>query len=146
MNSLPWDQRTLLGYLGMDMFIVCCGESYYFTNGSLLMLFVSICLHHKIFFKTFRNAVQRLDSPEEITDQKKFFCELIQFHNLTKGQPFLQQAIQFIIIIMIISIEFIFRWFLETAELYSPYLMIQLISSTVFLATVTFELDLVIIH
>lgn len=40
-------------------------------------------------------------------------------------------------------IEHFFRWFLETSELYSAYIMIQLIASMIILSAVMFQLDLV---
>lgn len=37
-------------------------------------------------------------------------------------------------------------WFIETADVYSPYVLIQLISSVVFLASSIFQMDLVNIY
>lgn len=54
-HSLPRDKSTLFGYSMHVFFSVVCCEAYFIANGSLLVLFISICLYHQTFYKKFRN-------------------------------------------------------------------------------------------
>lgn len=91
-------------------------------NAAILLPFVSICLHHQAFYKMFRHLLRKKVRSIEIQDDKEFLCEIINFHSTVKG------------------------WFLESAQVYSPHLMIQLICNMFILAVTVFQLDLVMIH
>lgn len=49
LSSMPWNTQTPLGYAGEVLFGLLLSEAYLIGNGSILMLFVCICLHHKAF-------------------------------------------------------------------------------------------------
>lgn len=77
---LPWNQTNLFGYVGETCFSIYSVESYYFTNGSILLLFISICLHHRGFLKVFHLLMNRINSCDDVETNKKRFADLIEFH------------------------------------------------------------------
>lgn len=83
--SLPWNQETPLGYVGYVGFNFLVVESYLIFNGTILLLFVSLCLHHRGFYEMFRHALGQLECPEPNRNDKHKLHKLIQFHYLVKG-------------------------------------------------------------
>lgn len=79
-RSLPWDTTTLTGYIGEIIFDINLAEAFYIATGVLLLLFMSICLHHRAFYKRFQHSLRALDQPNEIENIDKFICDLIRFH------------------------------------------------------------------
>lgn len=62
------------------------GDTYLAFNGLVLFLFISICLHHRAFYKRFEHSVRKLDQMEQNVDiVKRNLREIIQFHNSVKG-------------------------------------------------------------
>lgn len=81
---LPWNQTSALGY-AQDLFVeVLIGEAYMIFNGSFLLLFISICLHHQAFYKIFQLAVRKLDFSDRNQSDETTMCQLIRFHILVK--------------------------------------------------------------
>lgn len=82
---MPWDQSEIpLGYAG-DLFVeVLIGEAYMIFNGSFLLLFISICLHHQAFYKIFQIALRKLDFSDANRSDETTLCQLIRFHILVK--------------------------------------------------------------
>ena len=69
------------------MEIICgiiFGESYLLANGSVLLLFTSICLHHMALYNRFKCTISKLGDRKSPENDKKLLCDLIQFHNLAK--------------------------------------------------------------
>ncbi|XP_055296841.1 odorant receptor 22a-like [Sitodiplosis mosellana] len=114
---LPWDQSTLLGYFGEIIFIIISLEFYLVYNGVILLSFVSICLHHQAFNKMLRHSLRKLERPAENRNDREFLCKLIDFHNSIKS------------------------WFLETADIYSPHFVVELIGNMLLLSAFVFHLD-----
>ena len=54
-------------------------------NGTILLLFSSVCLHHLAFYKMFEHTLHQLDQPRNKRNDKKLLCELIRFHNTVKA-------------------------------------------------------------
>lgn len=77
---MPWDHTTPLGYTGEILFGALLSEAYLIGNGSILMLFVCMCLHHKAFFKMFEQMVHKLDLVDRGLEAKNRLCEIIQFY------------------------------------------------------------------
>lgn len=80
--SLPWNQDTLVGYIGEIAYCCFVGEAYILSNGVILLLFVSICLHHKAFYQMYENAVIKLtefDKNQNIHEYNNI-CDLVRFH------------------------------------------------------------------
>lgn len=87
-NSLPWDRETPLGYFGEIWFGTVSGQPYFLLNGVILLLFISMCLHHRAFFAIFQHNLRDLDKANrkrDIKATKYFICELIRFHSMVKG-------------------------------------------------------------
>ena len=81
---LPWNQTTKLGYFMEIICDIILGTSYFLANGSLLLLFISICLHHLAFYNRFKYSISKLGNSKNPENDKKLLCDLIQFHNLAK--------------------------------------------------------------
>ncbi|XP_055310916.1 putative odorant receptor 69a [Sitodiplosis mosellana] len=110
---LPWDQSTIPGYFAEIAFSILTAECYIVYNGAILLSFVSICLHHQAFYNIFYYSLRKLGRPNE----KELLCDLVDFHNSIKS------------------------WFSETADIYSPHFMVQLIINVLMLAIFVFQLD-----
>lgn len=80
--SVPWNQRTLLGYLAESAFIVSFAETYFISNGAVAVPFLAICWHHQAFYQMFREKLNQLNV--ESGNDKIVLCELIQFHTSVK--------------------------------------------------------------
>lgn len=78
--SLPWDQETPLGYFGEICISMICIEAYLLDNGALVLLFISMCLHHQAFYKMFQHSLLKLNRPDKNRNDKKHICNLIRFH------------------------------------------------------------------
>lgn len=83
-SSLPWDQSTPHGYFADVLFCIASGECYLIINGTLLILFVSICWHHQAFYERFRHSVLELNYPRNKSNANEILCELIRFHTTVK--------------------------------------------------------------
>lgn len=77
---LPWNKRTLRGYFYEICFDSVFGDTYLLANSSLLLLFISICLHHKEFAKRLSHSLRKLDYDDKARNNKDFLCELMNFH------------------------------------------------------------------
>lgn len=84
--SLPWNQKNLLGYFAEVIFNIHIANGYLLINGSMLLLFISLCYHHLAFYKMFKHTLQKLNEPNKRGDNEhQLLCgELIRFHNLVK--------------------------------------------------------------
>lgn len=79
--SLPWNQSTLHSYAFEASFTLFNGETYISINGTLLLLFISICLHHQTFYKIFRRTAAELNIRDQSENNKeKTLRKLILFH------------------------------------------------------------------
>lgn len=78
--SLPWDHRTPLGYFGELLIGKIMGKSNMLANGSMLLLFISICWHHQAFSQIFRHSVQNWSISDKNRNDAQILCDLIRFH------------------------------------------------------------------
>lgn len=84
--SLPWDQSSVVGYLGEVFHITIATKVYLIVNGVPLMLFISICTQHRAFYPIFKHSIDKWNARDKIQqiqhhrDGKKFICGLIRFH------------------------------------------------------------------
>lgn len=81
---LPWNLQTPRGYIGEILFSIGVCEAYLAFNGTILLMFVSICWHHRAFYKIFQNSLQKFDESVEKQNPKKILSELVSFHNSAK--------------------------------------------------------------
>lgn len=79
--SLPWNQNTPIGYITTMVYSISSSESYFLLNGSILLLFISMCLHHRAFYRRFEYSLDNLDNLNQKTNSNQEFSELIDFHN-----------------------------------------------------------------
>lgn len=110
------------------------------------MLFIGICLHHQAFFKIFHHGVSKLNQPDESQNDAELLRKLVQFRVLVKECVLPRK-------IFPLGNEFIFnqfksKWissfFLESADVYSPYILCHLVGTMIYFAVAVFQLDLVI--
>ncbi|XP_055307926.1 odorant receptor 85c-like [Sitodiplosis mosellana] len=120
--SLPWNQKTLIGYIFefLSEFVFSC--SYYYSNGTVVILFVSICLHHQAHFKIFQKSLTKLNGPGENRNDATLLRALIQFHGSAMN------------------------WFMASAQVHSGYILVQLLCSMLMMACVIFQMDLALKH
>lgn len=78
-SSLPWNQTTYLGYFAELLLLIPLAYGYMIINGTFLLLFISICMHHQAFHKMFKQSTNRTDKCDS-----KFLCDLMRFHVLAK--------------------------------------------------------------
>lgn len=116
--SLPWNQKTPLGYFYEIIYQMTTTQCYYSFNGIFLILYISICLHHRSFYKISQYAISRWEQNSKINN-KMFIHEMVQFHVTIKA------------------------WFIQSADMYSYVILVQLICSMLMMACLTFQLDLV---
>lgn len=85
--SLPWDQSTVIGYFGEQILINAICFVYSVINGVLLLLFISICLHHRTFYEIIRSWIDKWNNGNGNRcdlDSRKLLCDLIRFHMSSK--------------------------------------------------------------
>lgn len=81
--SLPWNQTTFSGYFGELGLVVSDTTGFMLVNGTLLLLFIQICMHHQAFSKVFNNAIAKTNQSIDTNGKRcnhRFLCDLIQFH------------------------------------------------------------------
>lgn len=82
-HRLPWDSSTLIGFIGEICFVLISYHFYNIINGSAILLFISICLHHRAFYKMIQHSIGKLDcsvNHQNHQNRDQLFCELIHFH------------------------------------------------------------------
>lgn len=82
--SLPWNQNTPIGYFAEVLYQMIAPDAFYITHGSVLLLFISICWHHKAFEQIIRHMMNQFDHLETDRNYKKSLCQIIQFHITVK--------------------------------------------------------------
>lgn len=80
--SMPWDRSYYLGYLGEICYVLCGGVTYILSTGALLLSFISLCLHHRAFFRIFQYFINRMNDPNQ--NHGLFFTDFFKFHNVVK--------------------------------------------------------------
>lgn len=158
--SFPWNQTTPIGYLAELCFHLVSAQVYLLSNGIFLLLFISICWNHRTFYIMFQHSIDGLSQTKKETD-KVLLCDLIRFHMSIKKwvsiwfEGFSKDFFFIFIIKLVLSKDNIlfkeesewnkflifFSWFLETADVFSFYILIQLICSMILLASMTLQLE-----
>lgn len=82
---MPWNQNVISGYIYEICYDLFASGAYMITNGWLLLVFVSICLHHQAFYKMFHRKIRELNEPDRCENDEQFLCNLIQFQNTARG-------------------------------------------------------------
>lgn len=90
--SLPWDQETVCGWIGLLIFVMLGSTTYFYLNSLFVLLFSSICNFHKAFKMNTKHLLEKLD---DLTDRRPItpanrkeipliLCEIIK--NNIKGK------------------------------------------------------------
>lgn len=84
--SLPWNQTTFGGYSAEMCVSVLFALGYQIPLGTILLFFISICVHHHAFYVIFENSIKKWNRRREksLLD-RKFICDLIRFHISVKS-------------------------------------------------------------
>lgn len=86
-HSLPWDQKTFIGWIGLNIYCFVAALSYYLINNALLAFFLCICYQHQTFSECFKMLIIELDADASFkSEYRKLNLQLIQLikcHNLT---------------------------------------------------------------
>lgn len=83
-RSLPWNEDNLFGYIVETCFIEIVGLAYFFTNGAVLLLFISLTWILQAFSKMYRHTTNKFKQPPEDRNDEKTLCELINFQNMAR--------------------------------------------------------------
>lgn len=102
-SSIPWSQATPLGYFFEICFTIYYFEAYH-ISGSILILFIALCLHHHAFYQIFENRLEKLNHPDTDHNRKKLVFQLIRFHNSAKEWVRHQRLLS-------IELKWFFFWF-----------------------------------
>lgn len=81
--SLPWNQTTMYGYFGELGMVVSDTTGFMLVNGTFLLLFVAICMHHQAFLKVFKTVIAKSNQSINTNGKQstaRFLCKLIRFH------------------------------------------------------------------
>lgn len=97
-----------------------------------------ICLHYQAFYEMFVYTIEKWNPLAANQNDESFLCDLIHFHATVKEWDSLLLFMKFEIFS---ETSFLFRWFLHTVDVYSPFLLVQILSSTVLISTALFFLD-----
>lgn len=73
--SLPWNQDTYIGYLAEIIISNLSAYGFFILNGTSLLLFVSLCIHHRAFSKMFKHKINNSEKCDAI-----LLSDLIRFH------------------------------------------------------------------
>lgn len=84
LNSVQWPQQTRSDYFIEIGFTLVFGEVSMCFNGTLMVFFISMCLHHDAFNKMLQHFLRKLGTPNSNHKNEKILCNLVRFHNLTK--------------------------------------------------------------
>lgn len=83
-ESVPWNQQTLAGYIAEASFITFSCETYLGAVGAPLLLFISFCLFHDVFYKMFRHFINELNHSDAERNNRELLRKIVKFHNSAK--------------------------------------------------------------
>lgn len=139
---MPWNVETPLGYFGEIHFHIITGQSYLFIYGTNVLLFIAMCLHHRAFSQMYEHSLLKLEFVAKKPNNKQFLCHLIDFHSTVKRFVRLVANI-FPFNWNIFYTSYIYSWMLQSAEVYSPFVLVQLVCLTISISCIVFQFDMV---
>lgn len=85
-ERLPWNQNTILGWIGEIIFSLCMCSAYLTMNYGMLAFFMAIGEFHLAFRTHFQRLLLAIDRrSRQPIHVKTILRDSIHFHNLTKG-------------------------------------------------------------
>lgn len=79
-SSWPWNQESIVGYIGEIVVDILSSNAFIFLYGQLSLLFISICIHFFAFNEMFARFVRELDDSTDETSKTESIQKLIEFH------------------------------------------------------------------
>lgn len=144
--SLPWNQTTYCGYIGEITFGTILAVSYGFTMHAVLILFISMCIYHVKFLDMFDHLAEKLDNCSRVQCVNAKLCDMIRFR--ISVQKWVRLTHFLWIEFQLKNCEiwndfvvFVRSWFYESAKVYSPFVLVQLISNAAMLSISAYYLD-----
>lgn len=123
-TRFPWNQQKLSGYVAEKCLDLLIGGTYFLALAAVLLLFTSLCLHHRTFLKMFKYVLAKIGKSNHNGLDTETVCDLIRFHTKIKEWVFdwiwplgLSRAGYFIYIQQITAYSWIRQTF--TVHLYS---------------------------
>lgn len=146
---LPWNQTTPIGYFGEIWLSTWFAGCYFFMNGVVFLLFISMCLHHQAFYRMLKHSLNAFDYPNEKRNDKRMLCKLIRFYNTVREwvthffqKKFREKTVKKIWHLKIIySPHLFFSWFSLSAQIYQLFLFVEIVSSMLLLSISLLSLD-----
>lgn len=86
---MPWNQSTILGYFGEICFILVSCESGLLVNGTIVIIFISLGLHHCAFCKLLKHIIDESNRCHRKQCNKKLLRDLVRFHATVKEYVFI---------------------------------------------------------
>lgn len=83
-HRLPWDQSKLSGYVAEKCLDLLIGGTYFLPLAAVLLLFISLCLHHRTFHQMFDHKLLQMGKLNRAQNEKELICFLIRFHTTVK--------------------------------------------------------------
>lgn len=77
--SLPWNQKTAIGYSAEIFISIIFAETYMIVNGGFLLLYISTCFHHNAFYQMFKYSLQSSGRTKVKIDHQTL-CKLVGFY------------------------------------------------------------------
>lgn len=99
--------------------------AYFLTTSAMLSLFIAFCKFHRTFYKYFEKLMKNVDQTHQMEpsmgrlQSKQILCETIRFHGAVK------------------------MLFLQSVNVFSPFIFMVIISAIVLISGSIFEIDLV---
>lgn len=90
--SLPWNQETIFGWMGLIILGIIGGATYVVLNSLFMLLFSSICNFHKVFYMNSKHLIDKLNEMTNVESFKpadhvkiaSLLCEIMK--NVNKGK------------------------------------------------------------
>lgn len=136
-HSLPWNQQTFTGYFFKVFYCNTVGAVYMLLNGTFSLLFVFFCFNHQAFYEQFRHMLNKMNNLNGNSSKKANLCELIIHNNMTK--KYVKIAFNSFYNLILLHSSFLH----SSADVYSQFIMIDLICRMLMLSFAVYQLDLV---
>lgn len=119
---LPWNQRTLIGWVAEVIFSLLAVLSFFIPNFAFVTFYIAIGELYSAFLSLFCVKMDKISHTKGDSQVKHLICELINFHILAKSL------------------------FDIAADFYSKFILIELICGMIHWSSSLFQIDMVWIH
>lgn len=81
---MPWNQSTNIGYSVEVTLSISDPEFYMVSNGVFLLLFVSLCQHHRAFYEIVEFTTRKIGIEENYESNAYLFGDIVKIHAAAK--------------------------------------------------------------